>query len=72
MPNKNTLKNKRYLEKNDIKPIKFDIPRPTKNLFFEATRNQDTTPSEVLRKFIHKYNSAYINKYDRKKIIAGE
>lgn len=66
MPNKNTLKNKRYLDNNDIEPIKFDIQRPVKNLFFEATRNQGTYPSEVLRKFILKYNSSYINKYESK------
>lgn len=62
MPNKNTLKNKRYHENKDLVPIKFDIIRPVKNLFFEATRNQGTNPSEVLRKFIIKYNSVYVNK----------
>ena len=65
MPNKNTLKNNRYLTNNDIEPIKFDIIRPIKNTFFEATRNQGTYPSEVLRKFIIKYNSSYLNKRDK-------
>lgn len=67
MSNKNTQRNKRYLSNKGLVTIKLTDEIEVKNLFFEATRNQGTNPSQELRKFIRKYNSSYINKYEGQK-----
>jgi flagellar capping protein FliD len=63
-------RNQDYLNNNDLDNIHFTLPKETKSLFYIATRKNDTDASNALRKFIHKYNAAYINK-NGNKIIAS-
>ena len=63
--NKNSLKNKKYLENNGLGRIQFNLPEETKQLFQIAAIKNNTNPSEVLRKFILKYNATYLNKYGK-------
>ena len=69
--NKNSLKVKCYLEDNGLSRIQFNLPEETKQTFHIATIKNKTNSSEVLRKFIVKYNSAYLKKYEGKKAIAS-
>jgi hypothetical protein len=64
--NKNSLKAKLYLENNNLSRIQFNLPEETKQTFQIMAIKNGTNPSEVLRKFILKYNSLYLNKYEGK------
>ena len=66
---KNSKKNQVYLKRNGLEYIHVVLPDAAKKTFDLATRENDTDMSKVLRKFIYKYNSAYINRYAGQKTL---
>lgn len=56
--------NKTYIKKNGLDHIHIIVPDVVKETFDIATRRNKTDMSKAIRKFISKYNSSYINKYE--------
>ena len=61
---KQLRKYKKYIEPNGIEHIHILLPEDAKSKFRLAAVQNKTTMTNVLLKTIHKYNSAYINKYE--------
>ncbi|CAG0941184.1 hypothetical protein BROC_01324 [Candidatus Brocadiaceae bacterium] len=63
---KNSLKNKRYLDKYGLTRHQFIVPKEVKKTFDIATTYLGTDMSEPLVALMLKYNSKFINLYGNK------
>jgi hypothetical protein len=59
-------KNSHYLKINKLVRVQSIVPEEVKEYFDLATMRNKTNMSEAIRKFILKYNSKYINRYENK------